>query len=132
MALIIKFGDVVRYNENEYVFLAQNDGIIYAAKILDKNTTGSIQKLEESRYKKNSIQKVKNNVLYSYVILSTDEFKDRMAHLNNTDKNNFELVFDITCTLNNNDQKKIKEEILNESSAVSAKLKQIIKDIDIA
>jgi len=120
-----KFGDIFRYKEDEYVFLAQSDGIIYAAQILDKEKTNQILRLYEKRKHKSS------NVLYSYVILSTDDFKDRMAHLNNTDKNNVELSLDIIGSLNKQDLNEIKAEILNTNSAVSMKLKQLIKDIEI-
>ncbi len=130
MSIIVKFGDVFRHTEEDYVFLAQTDGIIYAAKILDEEKTAATQKLNEIRIKANNIQKTKH-ALYSYVILSTDDFKNRMAHFYNTDKNKFELSFDIICSLNKNDQKEIWKEILHENSAVPIKLKQLIKDIEI-
>ncbi len=131
MSIIQKFGDVFRYNEKEYVFLAQTDGIIYAAKILNEEEADKIQRVYNNRCKNNSAEKVKHNVLYSFVILSTDDFKNRMAHFYNTDKNKFELFFDIICSLNKNDQKEIWKEISSENSAVPIKLKQLIKDIEI-
>lgn len=131
MPLIVKFGDIFRYREEEYVYLAQNGEIIYAAKILDKEKTDKVLKLYENSCRTNRIEKVKSNVLYSFVILSTDEFKDRMAHFNNTDKNNIEPSFDILGVLNEKDLKAVKHEILDKSSAVPLKLKEMIRDIDV-
>ena len=82
---MIKFGDIFRFNEQEFVFLAQTHEITYAAKVLNLDDTKSVLRLYEIRNAGNS-EKI-NNVLYSFVILNTPEFKNRMAHLNNTDQN---------------------------------------------
>jgi len=128
MPLIITFGDIFRYREEEYVYLAQNGEVVYAAKILDEEKAEQILRLDKLKTRND---KIKNNVLYSFVILSTDEFKDRMAHFYNTDKNNIEPSFDIVGLLNKDDMKKVKEEILYKNSAVPIKLKELIKDIDV-
>jgi len=128
MPLIITFGDIFRYKEEDYVYLAQNSEIIYAAKILDEEKANQILKLEERRIRS---PKMQNHVLYSFVILSTNEFKNRMAHFNRTDENNISASFDIVGLLNREDMIKVKEEILNENSAVPIELKEMIKDIDI-
>ncbi len=123
MPLIVKFGDIFRYREEEYLYLAQNGEIIYAAKILDENKSDQLIKFSEKR---------RNhwNVLYSFVILSTDEFKGRIAHFKDTDKNSIESYFDVIGSLNKKDLREIKQEILNKNSAVPIKLKEMIKDID--
>lgn len=128
MPLIVTFGDIFRHKEQEFVYLAQNGDVVYAAKILDEEKTNQILKLEKRRIRN---AKIKNHVLYSFVILSTDEFKNRMAHFNNTDKNNIEPTFDIIGLLNKKDMKEVKEEILYKNSAVPIRLKELIKDIDI-
>lgn len=132
MPLIVKFGDIFRYREEEYAYLAQNGEIIYAAKILDKEKTDQVLKLCDKQYKyAPNNEKIKSNVLYSFVMLSTDEFKDRMAHFEGTDKNNIEPSFDIIGSLNEKDLKAVKHEILDRSSAVPLKLKDMVRDIDI-
>jgi len=124
---MIKFGDVFRFSEQEFVFLAQTDEITYAAKVLNLDDTKSVMKLYEKRNARNS-EKI-NNVLYSFVILNTPELKNRMAHLNNTDQNGRHNGYEVINTLNSKDLKEIKEEIMNKSSAVPLKLKELTKDI---
>lgn len=132
MPLIVKFGNIFRYREDEYVYLAQNGQIVYAAKILGKENTDKVYGLYKRKINgKSNTEKIKSNVLYSFVILTTDEFKDRMAHFSNTDKNNIEPSFDIIGSLNETDLKAVKHEILDKSSAVPLKLKDMIKDIDV-
>lgn len=126
---MIKFGDVFRFSEQEFVFLAQTDKITYAAKVLDLDNTKAVMSLYEKRNAGNS-EKV-NNVLYSFVILNTPKFKNRMAHFNNTDQNGHHDGYEVINTLNSKDLKEIKEEIMNKSSAVPLKLKELIKDIAI-
>lgn len=128
MPLIVTFGDIFRYKEEEYVYLAQNGEIVYAAKILNEEKAEQILRLDKLKTRNN---KIKNNVLYSFVVLSTDEFKGRMAHFYNTDKNNIEPSFDIIGLLNKKDMKEVKEEILYKNSAVPIKLKEMIEDIDV-
>lgn len=128
MPLIITFGDIFRYKEEEFVYLAQNGNVVYVAKILNEEKTNQILELEKRRMRNT---KIKNHVLYSFVVLSTDEFKNRMAHFHDTDNNNIEPTFDIIGLLNKKDMKEVKEEILYKNSAVPIRLKELIKDIDI-
>lgn len=129
MAIMIKFGDVFRHNEKEYVFLAQVDDIIYAAEILSHEFTQKVKMMYERKVQNNSIEKVKNNVLYCFVILDTETFKGRMAHFAKTDGNSFDLTFDVVGTLNNRDLDVIKNEIIAENTAVPIRLKEIVKSM---
>ena len=128
---MIKFGDIFRFNEQEFVFLAQTEEITYTAKILNQEHTSQVKNLYDAKIKNNSISKVKNNVLYSFVILDTEQFKGRMAHFKDTDKNGLDSSFDTIGSLNKKDLSEIKEEILNQYSAVPLKLKELVKDITI-
>jgi hypothetical protein len=128
---MIKFGDIFRFNEQEFVFLAQTEEITYTAKILNQEHTVQVKNLYDAKIKNNSISKVKNNVLYSFVILDTEQFKGRMAHFKDTDKNGLDSSFDTIGSLNKKDLSEIKEEILNQYSAVPLKLKELVKDISI-
>ncbi len=131
MVELVQFGSVFRHNEREFVFLGAHEEIIYAARILDRETTNEVNKLYEAKVKNNSIEKVKSNALYCFVILETDDFKGRMAHFNETDSNEFEPTFDVIGTLNDKDLAEVKQEILAENSAVPLKLKEIVQQLDI-
>ncbi len=125
---MVKFGDVFRHNEKEYVFLAQVDDIIYAAVMLSHELTQKVKTRYEKIVQSNNA-KVKDNVLYCFVILDSEPFKDRMAHFANTDGNSFDLTFDTIGSLNEHDIKAIKQEILAENIAVPIRLKEIVKTI---
>ena len=89
MPLIITFGDIFRYKEEEFVYLTQNGNVVYVAKILNEEKTNQILELEKRRMRNTKIKNhVISNVLYRFVFLSTDEFKNRMAHFHDTDNNN--------------------------------------------
>ena len=76
---MISFGSVFRYRENLYVYLVQVDDLIFAARILDRETTDALVKARDNKGKspKNRIQ---DNPMYCFVILSTDEFRGQAAH----------------------------------------------------
>lgn len=129
MPIIVKFGDVFRFNEQEFVFLAQTADITYAAKILNPEHTDQVMRLYQTRVKSNPKVNYKSNVLYSFVVLDTPEFKDRMAHFKDTDKNGLAESIEVIGKLNKTDLKGIREEILHQDSAVPMKLKELLKDI---
>lgn len=126
---MIKFGDVFRHSEKEYVFLAQADEIIYAAEILNSEYTKKVRLMYEQKVKTNSIEKVKNNVLYCFVILDTEAFKGRMAHFARTEGNEFAPNFDVIDSLDADDLADIKNEIIAENTAVPIRLKEIVKSL---
>jgi len=129
LPIIVKFGDVFRFNEQEFVFLAQTADITYAAKILNPEHTDQVMRLYQTRVKSNPKVNYKSNVLYSFVVLDTPEFKDRMAHFKDTDKNGLAESIEVIGKLNKTDLKGIREEILHQDSAVPMKLKELLKDI---
>ena len=127
---IIKFGDVFRHNEKEYVFLAQTDEIIYAARILDKITTNTLKEMSDRVETKNSNRK--KSPAYSFVILQTENFKDHAAHFGRTDSSEHQSSrFDVIGTLNKTDCLQIKNEIILKDSAVSLGLIEIVKGLNI-
>ena len=127
--ILVKFGDVFRFHEQEFVFLAQTDELTYAAKILDQKFTSQVVSLYERRDARN-VQNL-NNVLYSFVILNTLGFKGRMAHFKNTDQVGQPQGFEVINTLNPADLQEIKSEIMSSKSAVPMKLKELIRDIKV-
>ncbi|MEK7070002.1 MAG: hypothetical protein AAB818_00215 [Patescibacteria group bacterium] len=128
---IVKFGDVFRHNEEDYVFLAQTDEIIYAAKILDKVITDSLKNMSDKIEATNSSRR--KNPVYSFVILQTENFRDRVAHFGRTDDTKHQTNrFDIISNLNKADCLQIKNEIISRDSAVSLRLIEIVRGLNIA
>jgi hypothetical protein len=125
---MITFGDVFQFSEKQYVFLAKTDEVIYAAEIFDQATTDRFVQLYEKKDRAGKVNP--NSQVFCFVILQTEDFKQRIAHLANTNRN--EVVFEeVLCKLNKHDLKEIKEQILMESSAVPLLLKSLVKDIEV-
>lgn len=107
---MIKFGDVFKHGERDYVYLAGTSEIIYAAKILSIENTEKVLNLSNKRETNGNRDKYKGHSLYCFVMLDTDEFKDRMAHFQQTQYGDVS-VESAFRHLNTGDLKKIKEEI---------------------
>jgi hypothetical protein len=123
---MFKFGDVFRYDGIEYVFLAKIDGLVYAAEILNEVKGRSILTLEARLGEK----KKSGEILFCYVILQTEEFKNRMAHLHGAKDGDANIQFDFTsASLSNEDLVCMKREIME--GPLPLILKEAIKDIDI-
>ena len=128
--VLVKFGDIFRHREREYVFLAETDDAVYAAKILDEDETKSFEQISERLEATNSSRK--RSVTFSYVILSTDGFRNRVAHLASTDNTEHQVSrFDVITSLNSEDRKSIVGEILSNNSPVSVRLIEIVKGLNI-
>lgn len=126
--MIHGFGDIFRYNEELYVFLAATDEIIYAAKILDPDTVEQIEILNNKRASKHDAEKSDGNKLFWYVVLTTEDFKNHAAHLAKTDQDaTKDQYFDwIGKTLNESDSTELRIEILKDGSPVPKGLKEIV------
>ena len=131
----VKFGDVFVSKGDYYIFLALQDDLIYVGKILDDMAAGKIENL----FKIRTIQggekeeKAKDNILFSYVILRTEAFKNKMCHFKDTtsgknsdDTNFFEKL---VGSLNKEDLIQVRDEIINGPLPII--LKEIVKNIDI-
>lgn len=130
---MLTFGDTFRYREKELVYLAQTVDILYAALILpieDSKVLDSLQKRIKDGAKAGQML---SNKLYCFVQLTTEEFKDRIAHLGNTQQDESTTtectVLSPTGKLNNFDLKQIKKEI--EDGLVPEQLKELTKDITV-
>jgi hypothetical protein len=128
----VKFGDVFKFKEKDYIFLAKSDQIIFAAEILDGGSTKQIKDLYERSCRNGRIEKVKSNILYCFVELSTEEFKGRMAHFvkSEKDENNF-FIGESYLSLDKKDILELKKEIEQENSAVPILLKELVAKLDI-
>ena len=132
MAESIKFGDIFLYREKEHVFLTKTAETVYAAQILDQEGAQKIQALDDLRSKRSDSHKFASLSLYCYVILSTEGFKGRMAHLHNANKNESDIMFEKSgLTLNNEDMQNIKKEICEPSSPVALELKELVRQLDV-
>jgi len=128
---LVKFGDVFRHREKEYVFLAQTVDVVYAALILDEIMTEKFQKISDIQETKLTTRR--KTAAFSFVILRSEAFKGRAAHLAKTDNSEHQATrFDLITSLNKEDCLQIKNEILSEDSPVSLQLISIVKDLNIS
>jgi len=126
------FGDTFRHREKEYVYLAQTGDILYAALILPQDESRELNKYSSTQIKngaKTGIMLTKP--LYCFVVLNTEEFKDRVAHIGFSDQHESTVdecgSLNPTGKLNNFDLKQIKQEI--DGGAVPQDLKELTKSI---
>lgn len=124
------FGDVFRYNDNDYIYLAKTDDLTYAAQILNEDIAKRIEGLYKTQLSHGKMTPVlEGNILYCYVILQTKELKAKMAHFEQTRKDSTNLIGDkLPISLNKKDLKLIKEEIMSKP-AIPTGLKFAVKDI---
>ena len=120
--IVINFGDVFRYLDKTFVFLAESapKNIIYAARILNSEDSLQMKKLNDKyQYKPNYNQ---HSTAFSIVVLRTQEFEDCVAWLHNPDHDSSDLRSPYT-KLDEDDLKQIKTEIL-EGNNFPAELKE--------
>ena len=127
---MLKFGDIFRWKEKEYVFLAASSEILYAALILDQSDSMNLTRLYEKRISSNRGESL-IQTLYIFVTLSTPEFKDRIAHLHKTQHDLLPGIEVVSVSLSVKDKLEIKKEILNPKSSLHSELKKQINLIDI-
>lgn len=124
----LTFGDVFRYNEKEYIFLAKTEDRIYAAQVLTPEDTEKVNRLFNIREASN---RPTISTLYCFVILQTADFKDRAAHLQNTGNISFtNLIEKLSVSLDIEDLKNIKMEIVRKNT-ISIELKELVQDIQL-
>ena len=122
----------------DYAFLGtpKEGGAVFLARIPDIMTTKIIMKTESKLIVGARTQRVSQRLssdLYFFVELTTEEFKNRVVILANTDypETKMQEYCGELPRLNEVDINKIKEKILGASnSSVSPKLKEIIRDLD--
>lgn len=132
MSVSIKFGDVFEYQDRLYIFLAKTAEVVYAAEILSIDNTSKLERAYASRMARPDKHQVLENIIYCYVILETDEVKDRAAHFLNAQKDEVQFGFDsLFCSLNDHDKKQIKEEILRKDTAIPGLLRELVNNIEI-
>jgi hypothetical protein len=128
---ILTFGDVFRYKEKDYVYLASTEDIIFTARIFSPQETYDISELAR-RFDNNPRTNRSKSELYYFVILNTKEVKDRMASLANTGNNDVSVYADKYCKLAKEDLRSIKEKIIDPETPISGILRDLIRDIEIS
>ena len=130
MPLIITFGDVFKYDEKDYVFLAKTEDIVYAAKIFDKEYSTLYNKVF-TKISKNGQRsgELTQRYLYCFVELKTEEFKERICYYGKSDENDVsDFLENVIGKLNEEDLKELHKEILADD-LVSELLKEKVKEI---
>lgn len=133
MSQTIKFGDVFRYKEKEYVFLAKTDKVIYAAEILSSDLTTQLLRQHEVQTKKNYDHGIptKTKLLYCFVVLDTPEYDNRACFHGIPAHDPFSLFIDkLPVSLNKKDLENLKEDITNRPA--SLELRDLIKNITLS
>jgi hypothetical protein len=126
----LTFGDVFEYDGNEYVYLGGSTEVIYAAKILPRDLTKELDSRCQRLISRNK-STPQNGIIFCYVILTTDELKDRAAFYGKPELNMFRLLSkNSKCFLNNEDLVKLKDDILN-SRSVPVGLREIIQNTEV-
>lgn len=124
------FGDVFVYNEKEYIYLAETEDILYAARILNLENSRLLNNGYQSAVRRNN--PVVEGPLYSFVILQTKELKERAASFFNTGNDKFDsyTFIPLKIQLSKKDLEGIKEEITTKR-CVSLRLRELVKDIQL-
>ncbi|MEK7573881.1 MAG: hypothetical protein AAB531_05680 [Patescibacteria group bacterium] len=124
------FGDIFVYENEEYIFLASTSAQIYTAKILDIDLSRRVNKAYDEALKKSKEIKLKN-LLYCFVILTTQELKNRIASLARTDGHRFEAAMKKSnISLNKKDLISLKDEAVS-SRGVPIILKELISTLEL-
>lgn len=132
---LFTFGKVFLFKNNNYVWLAfdPNEEKLHLAMIWDREKTKELIRLDNKEAKKPNSSP--DNPLFAYVVLTTEDFKERAAHLIKSDehieKNDAENKDDFKPLgeLNNEDLIGLKSRIL-EGRGVSGRLVKLVKNLD--
>lgn len=130
--IMLKFGDIFKCREKDYVYLAHTEEILFSALILDRQMSEIVKQRFENLCKQKSspeISKLYDSRAYCFVQLTTEDVKDRLAHFAQTQQNPMSECSSLSSMgqLNNEDLKQIKIEI--EKGPVPLRLKELTKDI---
>lgn len=111
---LLEFGDVFEYEGEEYIFLVGKTDVVYVAKIL--GTELSIQLSKECSRRITRNVKIERP-LYCFVVLTTEELKNRVAHFGKPEKNPQIIFNKLSISLNDQDLINLKREIENSRAA---------------
>jgi len=129
----MKFGEVIKYDSNEFVYLAQTTEVIHLGKIPNEELSKWAIDLKRKTFTQGSknMKQKQEAAAWCFVELTTEELKNRAAYYINTGHSfNPEDFLDSICVLNMKDRIALKEEIMKDGHA-SRELRELIKDLEI-
>ena len=122
---MVRFGSIFRYNENQYVYLGQTEDIIYAARILNRDQTQELQRLNKKSEDRHIRRPIDDSTVFCFVILSTEGFHEQAALLHNSQYGTG-VYPELTAKLNSEDVENLKKEI-EENPAIPPSLKEVVR-----
>ena len=131
---MLKFGDIFKYQEFDYVYLSLVDQNLYAAKILSPKESLLIkeqyERTQKNIAKRNSVER---NSLYCFTILSTKGYQDQMAHFKTAQSGQAydDTILPSNQAVNIDDLKEILKTIRDKNSPLPIQLKESLKDVSI-
>ncbi len=127
------FGDIIKLDGKEYVFLASTDDVLYLARIPDIVLSQEFIKRRDQAFSigsKNMPAKQQSKA-WCFVELTTKDFEERIALYGYPDTNlTTEDLMDLIGTLSKEDKELLKQEI-TQDSAVSKGLIEVVKNTKI-
>jgi len=125
---ILAFGDPIIYDGKEYIYLAKEENLIHLAEVLNRDQTNQLKRGRDDSVRRPGASE---NTLYSFVVLTTEELKERAAWLGHPARSAPEdLFFDqMPFSLIEGDKEAIKKEILDPNSGASIGLQKIVKGL---
>lgn len=123
------FGDVIIYRSEQYVYLAQIDTIIYLAKLCSREISDNFIKVRDQIFASGN-KKRQDSDAWCFVQLTTEQFKERIAHLQKPDYQ--EDFFDYVGTLNDEDKNELVKTILEDSRFMPKELVIFVKTLGVA
>lgn len=126
---ILTFGQVILFKDSYYVWLVldEEEKKIHLAKILDRQKTKELIKVDENNAKKSKYSL--DAPLFAYVVLTTEKFNECAAHLygsdNHTEDSDGLSVFG---TLNDKDIGDLKKFILS-GKGLPSRLVNLVKGL---
>ncbi|MDD5291505.1 MAG: hypothetical protein PHZ04_05410 [Patescibacteria group bacterium] len=128
---LINFGDIFLKGENEYAFLVYTDeDFIYAVRILNKEDSKKFESVCTRLAGDSTPGKIKDNLLYCYVKLTTKNLEDRLAHFRSADS--AINIFPYTTTglkLNEKDKEDVIKQILDPDVNLPGELKELVGEL---
>lgn len=127
------FGDVIKIEGKDYVFLAAIDDILYLALIPNRDLSQELIRRRDRVFTVGSkdMQAKQQQIAWCFVELKTEDLKERIALYGYPGQNlKPEDLIDRISTLCKEDKELLKKEIVRDS-AISKGLVKIIKDTQI-
>ena len=134
---MLKFGDIVKFGEDYYVFLASKgtEGVYYFAKIIsDQDTIKSLLSRRDNFKDRHHNPAVDNRkvMLLCFTILTTEDFNDCLAFWGKPDSNDIDILNNnclIVGQLNRGDINALKNDILSNQDVLPKALINRIHDL---